>query len=118
MISETIRIVRYSPVIAGIWDDPADNEANIRWVRDYYDAIHPHSGSDGGYVNFMSDDDGGRMVTLTPQQIADHIALITGGCAIHIWVGSVCGVPNHQRIIDGGIGRGSTHGDKYPTAIQ
>lgn len=50
----------FSPVIAGIWDDPADNEANIRWVRDYYDAIHPHSGSDGGYVNFMSDDDGHR----------------------------------------------------------
>ena len=50
----------FSPVIAGIWDDPADNEANIKWVRDYYDAIHPHSGSDGGYVNFMSDDDGHR----------------------------------------------------------
>ena len=50
----------FSPVVAGIWDDPADNEANIQWVRDYYDAIHPHSGSDGGYVNFMSDDDGQR----------------------------------------------------------
>lgn len=50
----------FSPVIAGIWDDPADNEANIRWVRDYYAAIHPHSGSEGGYVNFMSGDDGHR----------------------------------------------------------
>ncbi len=50
----------FSPVVAGIWDDPADNEANIKWVRDYYDAIHPHSGSDGGYVNFMSDDDDER----------------------------------------------------------
>jgi FAD/FMN-containing dehydrogenase len=50
----------FSPVIAGIWDDPADNETNIRWVRDYYDAIHPHSGSDGGYVNFMSADDDER----------------------------------------------------------
>ena len=50
----------FSPVIVGMWDDPADNEANIRWVRDYYDAIHPYSGTDGGYVNFMSDDDGAR----------------------------------------------------------
>jgi FAD/FMN-containing dehydrogenase len=50
----------FAPVIAGIWDDPAENEANIRWVKDYYDAVHPHSGTDGGYVNFMSDDDGGR----------------------------------------------------------
>lgn len=47
----------FAPVIAGIWDDPADNEANIKWVKDYYAAIHPHSGSDGGYINFISDDD-------------------------------------------------------------
>ncbi len=50
----------FAPVIVGIWDDPADNEANIKWVKDYYAAIHPHSGSDGGYVNFMSDDDDER----------------------------------------------------------
>ncbi len=47
-------------MIVGIWDDPADNDANIQWVKDYYDAIHPHSGSEGGYVNFMSEDDGDR----------------------------------------------------------
>ncbi len=47
----------FAPVVAGIWSDPADNKANIQWVKDYYDAIHPHSGSDGGYVNFMSSDD-------------------------------------------------------------
>ena len=50
----------FSPVIAGIWDDPADNEANIRWVKEYYAAIHPHSGGAGGYVNFMSGDDAHR----------------------------------------------------------
>jgi len=41
-------------------DGPADNEANIKWVKDYYRAIHPHSASDGGYVNFMSSDDDRR----------------------------------------------------------
>ena len=51
---------RFAPVIAGIWSDPADNEANIKWVKDYYAAIHPHSGSDGGYINFMSSDDDHR----------------------------------------------------------
>ena len=50
----------FSLVIVGIWDDPADNEANTGWVRDYYEAIHPHSGSDGGYINFMSGDDADR----------------------------------------------------------
>jgi len=47
-------------VIAGMWPDPADNEANIEWVRDYYAAIHPHSGTEGAYINFMSDDDATR----------------------------------------------------------
>jgi FAD/FMN-containing dehydrogenase len=50
----------FAPVIVGVWDDPADNEANIRWVKEYYAAIHPHSGSEGGYVNFMSGDDAHR----------------------------------------------------------
>jgi FAD/FMN-containing dehydrogenase len=50
----------FAPVIVGMWDDPADDEANIRWVKDYYAAIHPYSASDGGYVNFMSADDDQR----------------------------------------------------------
>jgi FAD/FMN-containing dehydrogenase len=50
----------FAPVVVGIWDDPADNEANIQWVKDYYAAIHPYSGSEGGYVNFMSSDDDER----------------------------------------------------------
>jgi FAD/FMN-containing dehydrogenase len=51
----------FAAVIVGAWPDPADNAANTRWVRDYYDAIHPFSGSEGGYVNFMADDDAGRV---------------------------------------------------------
>ena len=51
---------RFAPVIVGIWPDPVDDEANTKWVRDYYAAIHPHSGGTGGYINFMSDDDDDR----------------------------------------------------------
>ncbi len=54
------RDATFAAVIAGMWPDPADNEANISWVRDYYAAIHPHSDLNGGYVNFMSGDDAGR----------------------------------------------------------
>jgi FAD/FMN-containing dehydrogenase len=50
----------FAPVIVGIWSDPTDNEVNIKWVKDYYAAIHPHSGSEGGYINFMSGDDDHR----------------------------------------------------------
>jgi FAD/FMN-containing dehydrogenase len=50
------RDANFAPVIAGMWPDPADNERNIQWVRDYYAAIAPHSKA-GGYINFASPDD-------------------------------------------------------------
>ena len=52
---------QFAAVVAGMWPDPADNEANTKWVRDYYAAIHPHSGSEGGYINFMAEDDDHRV---------------------------------------------------------
>ena len=54
------RDANFATVIAGMWPDPAQNEANVRWVRDYYHAIAPHS-EEGGYVNFMAEDDQGRV---------------------------------------------------------
>ena len=36
--------------------DPAENEANIAWVRDYAAALRPYS-APGGYINFMDGDD-------------------------------------------------------------
>ena len=43
-----------------MWPDPEDDERNIAWVRDYYDATAPHS-EEGGYINFMADDDQDRI---------------------------------------------------------
>jgi FAD/FMN-containing dehydrogenase len=54
------RDATFATVIAGMWPDPAQNEANIQWVRDYYQATAPHS-EPGGYINFMSEDDQGRI---------------------------------------------------------
>jgi FAD/FMN-containing dehydrogenase len=54
------RDASFATVIAGMWPDPAQNAKNIQWVKDYYAAIHPHS-APGGYVNFMADDDQGRV---------------------------------------------------------
>jgi len=54
------RDAKYAAVIAGMWPDQADNTANTKWVRDYYAAIHPYSGTEGGYINFMSGDDAER----------------------------------------------------------
>ena len=54
------REANFAPVIAGMWPDPAHNEANIAWVRDYHAALEPHT-SDGGYINFMAEDDQSRI---------------------------------------------------------
>jgi FAD/FMN-containing dehydrogenase len=54
------RDASYACVIAGMWPDPADNEANTRWVRDFYSALAPHSDA-GGYINFASADDQQRV---------------------------------------------------------
>jgi FAD/FMN-containing dehydrogenase len=54
------RDANFATVIAGMWPDPADNEANIGWVRSYHDATAPES-EEGGYINFMSGDDQERI---------------------------------------------------------
>jgi len=54
------RDANFATVIAGMWPDPAQNQANIKWVRDYYDATAPLS-EEGGYINFMAEDDQGRI---------------------------------------------------------
>jgi FAD/FMN-containing dehydrogenase len=50
----------FANVIAGMWPDPSDNDDNIKWVRDFYEATAPHS-EEGGYVNFMAGDDQDRI---------------------------------------------------------
>jgi FAD/FMN-containing dehydrogenase len=50
------RDANFAPVIAGMWPDRADNEKNIRWVREFAAAVEPHA-QPGGYVNFASSDD-------------------------------------------------------------
>jgi FAD/FMN-containing dehydrogenase len=54
------RDANFATVIVGAWQDPSLDQERIQWVRDYYDGTAPHSES-GGYVNFMSDDDQGRV---------------------------------------------------------
>ena len=46
--------------IFGTWSDPADDERNTAWVRDYDNALRPFARG-GGYVNFSSGDEQGRV---------------------------------------------------------
>jgi FAD/FMN-containing dehydrogenase len=54
------RDANFATVIAGMWPDASQNEVNTKWVRDYYAATAPHS-EEGGYINFMADDDQDRI---------------------------------------------------------
>ena len=54
------RDASFATVISGAWPDRADDEANVRWVREYWEALRPHS-EESGYVNFMSADDAERV---------------------------------------------------------
>jgi FAD/FMN-containing dehydrogenase len=51
------REAKFSTVIAAVYEDPADTPKNRQWVRDYWEALHPHS-SGGAYINFMGDEEG------------------------------------------------------------
>jgi len=54
------RDATFATVIAGMWPDPAQNDAAVGWVRDFYEATARHS-EEGGYINFMSGDDQERI---------------------------------------------------------
>lgn len=51
---------KFVTVIAGMWRDPSQNDANIRWVREFYKAIAPFC-EEGGYINFAAADDMSRV---------------------------------------------------------
>lgn len=50
----------HAVLVCGQWQDPGDNETNISWVRDTFNALAPHL-SERRYVNYMGDDDSGRV---------------------------------------------------------
>jgi hypothetical protein len=54
------RDVNFAAVIAGQWPEPAENEKNIAWVRNYWAALHEYS-EPGAYINFQDADDQSRI---------------------------------------------------------
>ncbi|MGX5830264.1 FAD-binding oxidoreductase [Mesorhizobium sp. 43Arga] len=51
------RDASWSMVIAAIDPDPGKAADLTKWAKNYWSSIHPHNG-EGGYVNFMMDDEG------------------------------------------------------------
>jgi hypothetical protein len=53
------RDARYVLNIVAGWSDMQDDPANVRWARDFWNAIRPDT--DGAYVNFLDVDDDRRL---------------------------------------------------------
>jgi FAD/FMN-containing dehydrogenase len=45
----------YNFLVTSGWRDPADTERNIRWTREFFDAMRPFLAS-GAYVNYLGDE--------------------------------------------------------------
>ena len=58
------RDATWAQVIVGVDPDPANNDKMIKWSREYWDALQPHSAG-GAYVNFMFNDEGQERVKAT-----------------------------------------------------
>jgi FAD/FMN-containing dehydrogenase len=48
------RSAPYNLMVLSAWDDPADDAANLGWVREVWDTLRPHI-EGGVYVNYLSD---------------------------------------------------------------
>ena len=45
----------YNFLVTSIWTDPADTNANIRWTREFCDAMQPFL-DDAVYVNYLGEE--------------------------------------------------------------
>jgi len=50
----------FNLVMTGEWLDAADDDANIGWVRETFDAVAPYTGS-AVYMNYLGDDESQRV---------------------------------------------------------
>ncbi len=49
------RDAEYVLNIQGAWEDPADDDRNVAWARDFWQAARPYS-TGGTYINFLTED--------------------------------------------------------------
>jgi FAD/FMN-containing dehydrogenase len=69
------RDAEYVHNIVAVDADPSKMDANMAWMREYWDELHPHS-SAGGYVNFMMDGEGDDRIRETYRENHDRLVQI------------------------------------------
>lgn len=68
------RDANFVHVIAAMYTNPADTNKNMTWVKDYYNALHPHSAG-GAYVNFLMDEGDERIAATYRDSYQKLVAL-------------------------------------------
>jgi FAD/FMN-containing dehydrogenase len=53
------RSTPYNLIIVSAWTDPAENDKNIRWTREFWEAMRPYE-SEAAYVNYLDIDEQDR----------------------------------------------------------
>jgi len=54
------RSAPYSLIIVSAWTDPAEHDKNIRWTREFWEAMRPYE-SEAAYVNYLDIDEQDRI---------------------------------------------------------
>jgi Berberine and berberine like len=62
--------------VQGSWEDAAEDQRHIAWVRDFWSAVRPFS-SGGTYVNFLTEDaDQDRVRAAYGPRLYDRLARV------------------------------------------
>jgi len=68
------RSAPYSLIIVSAWTDPAENDKNIRWTRELWEAMRPYE-SEAAYVNYLDIDEQDRIRAVYGEKYDRLVAL-------------------------------------------
>ena len=61
--------------VLSVWKDSGEDDKNIKWTREFGDAMKPWA-TGAGYVNYMTDDEGAKRVRATYEANFERLVAI------------------------------------------
>ncbi len=68
------RAAKYNFTVLGIWKDSGEDDKNIKWTREFGDAMKSWA-TGAGYVNYMTENEGAERIRATYE--ANYERLVT-----------------------------------------
>ena len=69
------RAAKYNLSVLTVWKDSGEDDKNIKWTREFGDAMKPWA-TGAGYVNYMTDDEGATRVRATYEANYERLVVI------------------------------------------